>query len=439
MHYLSKSIWEGAHMFKAHGIQSWSRQLFDEPSCPVCLKYFHTMAKTKAHLYYSASCRTKLLSHNMRCPPSAGAGSSTDRGREHVHDFLLPPLKGHGPHLPCPRRREHVPVDDCLHLKLVDLVADRAPLATFRAALQAHAEDHPTSWTTWRLTILFFIDNFAEDDVLLFDYDIADLFTVLRGVASAESWPFLQLLPAARPTSTFRSIDECHAWCDNAMLEAPNLQPVPRQFGRHRYILHAFSGRRRFGDLQFFLERIAQTKQTYVVHVISFDIIVNSTWGDISKDHVRQFWLAAIREQWVLAFLGGPPCETWSRVRAVGHDSIRMSGFTPRVLPDRQALWGYESVAVRELLQLLTGNCLLGFSLEAMLAIALANGFGVLEHPAEPDDLPDAASIWRLQLMQLLLELPGVSRSQGMLGAPTPKPTDFLLVNLEDMPQPHSH
>ena len=98
---------EGAHMFKVHAIQSWSRQLFDEPSCPACLKYFHTMAKTKAHLYYSASCRSRLLSHNMNCPPSAGAGSSMDRDREHVHDFLLPPLKGQGPHLPCPRRREY--------------------------------------------------------------------------------------------------------------------------------------------------------------------------------------------------------------------------------------------------------------------------------------------------------------------------------------------
>ena len=71
-----------------------------------------------------------------------------------------------------------------------------------------------------------------------------------------------------------------------------------------------------------------------------------------------------------------------------------------------------------------------------MFAIALANGFGVLEHPAEPEDLPDAASIWRLPLLHLILELPGVSKcrfAQGMLGAPTPKPTDFLLVNLEDM------
>ena len=69
-----------------------------------------------------------------------------------------------------------------------------------------------------------------------------------------------------------------------------------------------------------------------------------------------------------------------------------MSSFKPRVVRNLTFLWRFESVAVRELQQLLTGNCLLGFSIEAMFELALINGFGVLEHPAEPDDLPNAAS-----------------------------------------------
>ena len=143
----------------------------------------------------------------------------------------------------------YVPIDDSLHLKLVDLVADRTPIADFGEALQVHVEQHPTSWTMWRQTILFFIDTFAEDDAILFDYDTNELFKALRALASVDSWDFLQTLPAARPHSNFRSIDECHEWCDLALQTASQLQPVPRQFGRHRYILHAFSGRRRLGDL----------------------------------------------------------------------------------------------------------------------------------------------------------------------------------------------
>ena len=219
---------EGAHMFKVHGIHAWSRRLFNEPSCPACLKYFHTMAKTKAHLYYSATCRTRLLSHNMQCPPSAGTGSAEDREREHVHDFLLPPQQGHGPHLPCPRQREHIPIDDGLHLKLVDLIAEQTDLSDLPATLQAHADQHPISWTLWRSTILFFIETLAEEDAILFEYDITALSGALNRLASADSWPFLQNCADPRRGTSFRSIDECHAWCDHVLLDAAALQPCPK-------------------------------------------------------------------------------------------------------------------------------------------------------------------------------------------------------------------
>jgi hypothetical protein len=97
-------------------------------------------------------------------------------------------------------------------------------------------------------------------------------------------------------------------------------------------------------------------------------------------------------------------------------------------------LWGFESVSVRELTQLLIGNCLLGFSFAAMIELSATGGFGLLEHPAEPDDLPTAASIWRLPLLRLILQLPGMQKcrlAQGLMGAPTPKPTDLLTLNMD--------
>ncbi|CAL1168175.1 unnamed protein product, partial [Cladocopium goreaui] len=108
----------------------------------------------------------------------------------------------------------------------------------------------------------------------------------------------------------------------------------------------------------------------------------------------------------------------------------------PRVIRDCEHLWGYESVGLTELQQLLVGNTLLGFSMEAMTEIAGVEGMGILEHPAEPDDLPSAASIWRLPLMQWMLGLPGATRlrfSQGLMGAPSPKPTDLLLINMDHL------
>jgi len=66
----------------------------------------------------------------------------------------------------------------------------------------------------------------------------------------------------------------------------------------------------------------------------------------------------------------------------------------------------------------------------------IVGGFGIVEHPAEPDE-EDAASIWRLPIVQALLVAPGVQKrrlSQGLFGAISPKPTDLLTVNLPDLP-----
>ena len=69
------------------------------------------------------------------------------------------------------------------------------------------------------------------------------------------------------------------------------------------------------------------------------------------------------------------------------------------------------------------------------MELALSDGFAVLEHPAEPAQ-PEAASIWRLPFMQVLLAMPHVQQlrfAQGLLGAPSPKPTHLLVVNLPEL------
>ena len=423
---------EGAHMFRVHGLKAWSRQWFDEPTCPACLRFFHTMAKTKAHLYYSPRCRAQLVSRNMQCGAMAGTGSLEDKAREAQHDFLLPPSQCQGPMPQTQRAREPVLIDDGLHLQIVELIDARTPVAHLREALCTYVNEHPISWTMWKSTLLFFMDTFGEEDAQFFQYDKTQLSAALGALLDPQQWPFLQQSRQSQEHQHFRTIAMCHEHCHQLLQQVSNDARVPRSFGRHRYVLHSFSGRRRLGDLQYFLEKAISRKQSYVLHVISLDIVVNSTWGNISKEHTREYWLNAIRARWVLAFLGGPPCESWSRARAVGHEAI--GHFKPRVLRDMEFLWGFESVSVRELTQLLIGNCLLGFSFAAMIELAATGGFGLLEHPAEPDDLPTAASIWRLPLLRLILQLPGMQKcrlAQGLMGAPTPKPTDLLTLNMD--------
>ena len=138
---------------------------------------------------------------------------------------------------------------------------------------------------------------------------------------------------------------------------------------------------------------------------------------------------------WILEFLAGPPCETWSRARAVRCDLEDRSG--PRVIRKAEDLWGLVHLRLRELEQIDVGNLLLCFSAEAFLRLASTGGFGVVEHPREPDE-PHFASIWKLPLFQMLRLLPGVelhSLSQGYLGAPSCKPTSLLCLNFPHISQ----
>ena len=82
--------------------------------------------------------------------------------------------------------------------------------------------------------------------------------------------------------------------------------------------------------------------------------------------------------------------------------------------------------------QIHDGHILLGFSLHAMMLLAMADGLGILEHPGEPAE-ESAASIWRLPLVQLLLRLPGFALrecAQGLFGAVSTKRTGLLTLHL---------
>ena len=59
-----------------------------------------------------------------------------------------------------------------------------------------------------------------------------------------------------------------------------------------------------------------------------------------------------------------------------------------------------------------------------------------MEHPAQPE-APDAPSVWRLPVVQVLARLPGMVKwrlAQGLLGASSPKPTELLVLNMPTLP-----
>eukprot|EP00435_Cladocopium_sp_Y103_P074222 s126_g47.t1 len=429
---------EAAHMHKVHGEVSNLRQLFDQPTCGSCLKHFHTMAKLKAHLYYSRTCRDRLRSSNMQCGVEPGTGSDIDQARALRHDRYLPPLPGQGPHLPAPRPRAFVDINHAIYDLLIQTVSEFTDIVQFEAILRRGVEQTPISWSSLRRTLQFFIDALEDEDATFFGFDLTQMRSLIHSLRQPEAWPFLKcpLVEAVHLPAVTTLERHCGVLQQHIGAEPPVL--LPRSFGAHRILLHAYSGRRRVGDLQFYLEKMP-TLPGVVLHIVSMDIVIHAKDGDATDPATRAFWLGAIRSRFVIAFVSGPPCETWSRARAVQLEPENQmdgpvefpSAKGPRVLRDVDHAWGYEAVRLRELIQLIVGNELLGFSLLAIVEISLADAHGILEHPAEAADLPGAASIWRLPLMDTILSMPNAKKiAQGLMGARTTKPTSLLTINL---------
>ena len=75
-------------------------------------------------------------------------------------------------------------------------------------------------------------------------------------------------------------------------------------------VLHAFAGRRRLGDYQWFLEDLMKHAEGVYLTVVSLDLVIDERYGDLSDRETQEFWLHGIRQGWVHSFLGGPPCAT---------------------------------------------------------------------------------------------------------------------------------
>ncbi|CAL1169385.1 unnamed protein product [Cladocopium goreaui] len=211
----------------------------------------------------------------------------------------------------------------------------------------------------------------------------------------------------------------------------------PQSFGTHRYILHAFSGRRRQGDFQFFLDSLIGDRPGIVVHTLSVDIILDERWGNVADPEVQSFWCHAVRQKWVLGFLGGPPCETWSRAREHALDDPKGRNTGPRVVRTGHCPWGLSSLSLREIRQVFMGNQLMLFSITIMVELYFTGGCGAMEHPAAPKK-EESATIWRTPLLELLLSFEAfqlVEFMQGLLGAITAKPTMILALRLPCLAQ----
>ena len=420
---------EGAHMFRKHGIISDIRYLFDHTRCEVCMKEYFTFSKLHNHLRHSHRCRVSLQNRPYRTTPQEGHGSQVNSRMEHQHDGLLPPLISQGPCQVPIRLRAVEDFDVDLYSECTEQLMIDGSLEDKLHRICAVAGARAIAWTRFQQTLRCMKENVTGPDLEAFGLCLRDFETLIDTLVDSATWPWFQHVRSEYQQDS--SLADLEWQCDNATLgSSAGSSEAPRSFGTHRFILHAFSGRRRQGDFQFFLEAITTAHPGIVIHTLSVDIILDSKWGDVSKEHVQNFWLSAAQQGWVVAFLGGPPCETWSRAR---EQSLRHgSKYGPRVLRSAQTPWGFASLALREVRQILVGNQLMLFCLRMMTVLYVMGGCGALEHPARPPKAT-SASIWNTPILNLLLQLPGFSLwefAQGLLGAVSAKPTMILSLNL---------
>eukprot|EP00438_Fugacium_kawagutii_P002555 Skav219501 [mRNA] locus=scaffold937:332940:334607:+ [translate_table: standard] len=429
---------EGAHMFKVHGRVAEERQLFQSTQCPVCLKEFYSNDRIQRHLRSSTQCKQRLHQDGIRYEPLPGIGASVTQQMKDLHDGLKPTMQAAGPAMRPPGQHQTRPprattiVTDLCATTLMAWQESGEDLSALGSRLRNNIQQLPISWTDLVTGMNTFVHGLNDEDAAAVELTVAQITDACLESIHPDQWDFL----SDEFTQTSERAVSIEDWEDRFCKAAPALALLPlqpaRPVGRHRFLLHAFSGRRRRGDVEHFMGAMPPREGVYI-HVVSVDVILDPQWGDVSLETTRHFWLQAASQGLVLAFLGGPPCETWSkaRARALASDARR----APRVIRSAVDLWGYKSTSIKESLQLLLGNLLLCFSILMMGRLAATQGCGLVEHPAEPEEA-DMASIWKLDIVKALLTMPGQQRvrvCQGFYGAPSAKPTDLWALNLPSL------
>ena len=427
---------EGAHMNRTHGQFHPVRTLIDGLQCSVCLKEFFTHGKLQAHLIRASRCRQQLVGRNFCFDPLPGLGSTQVTSQHDAWDGRLPPLQAEGPSLApvAPRDFDAVrnPLFETLALHIVEVT--ESTFHELEATVRAEIERCPISWTKCQATLTGLIESLQAKEMEQAPELIERIKTCLSTLSTPFAWPFLP--QGHRPVRGSRELAQIEKEFDSAALDFTSSQIIPRPCTKERVFLHVFSGRRREGDLQFYMEKLFDQMDMdgATLCVVSLDLVIDKQWGNVRNPATQAFWLHGAQSGWVCGALCGPPCETWSQARFADLDEASERGHRhgPRPLRDIMELWGFSSLSIREALQVATGNELLLFSLELLFTLASVQGFGVLEHPQEPED-ERRPSIWRLALTRLLLRLPNVESidlAQGLLGAWSPKPTRLLALNL---------
>jgi len=198
------------------------------------------------------------------------------------------------------------------------------------------------------------------------------------------------------------------------------------------YILHLFSGQRREGDIQYWIEHQLNKPlmRAHCVVVLSIDIVNDPIMGDLTRQDTLALWVRLYREGLALGLIAGPPCETWTVARFMA--VVGMSN-PPPPLRSLDEIWGLKNLSRKHRQQVMIGNELLRATLVLCAEAHTSGAFAIVEHPDEPTWVPEAPSIWRSTFVQHFKQHLGadlVNFDQCATGADSKKPTCLMSINM---------
>ena len=375
------------HASKVHGYVRRSKYFIDSDVCHACLRKYHALARALVHLDHNPGCTAQLDACFGPMDEETVAVSS-DQLREHAASYKVagwqatkafyPVVRVLGPHLP--------------------------PIGS------SEALEMRGKWDARR--------------------DAGCRFQSLQGYAVG---PVSELPcprdPPAPPTSSF--VMNTYGGAVVGQLGCAQdygLSFLCAQVNvRSLFFVHFFSGYRRRGDLQHWLEDEI-VGEGYRIYCVSVDICLCKDNFDLTDAQSLGFWIGKAKQGYVIGGGGGPPCETMSAARFNGPPG-------PPPVRSGENFWGLPGNRRRYNIQVDIGSRLLRFLLSFLMEMAIMGLCGFLEHPAFPVWLKghDPPSVWAVPFVKALSKLGCVRIStidQCTFGCVAMKPTTFLLVRL---------
>ena len=464
----SKSV----HMYKVHHQHAEVRAYMDSTTCGACLKDFHTIQKLRQHLQHRPERCLRTL-QTLWHPFDATVLKDFKPPLEVKHAHRLPALQCFGPLLP-PRAVWQQAKPDKVFPPLFltqdteGLQAEDEPIASgvqdveapiqqpdmddnlvsdlIAMAINASSPFVPPEWDLLTVgafqALVAFGDHLHEDLCSQLDPQVhIELHWWLEGLLAQHfqqqrkpSMPLPQHAQLVPRSEVQESRDEQKLWHrDRSRCVVGIPTPLCREPGpaqKQRFVLYAYSGHRREGDVVEWTQHFNHLFD-YNVVMVTVDVVYEADLCDLRNEESKSLWLRAIQDGRFIAIIGAPPCETWSAARL---RAILYGDGGPPPLRSLDQPWGLETNTWRQQKQILVANDLLQIWLRMMVAATVTATAFIMEHPAPSRYIADAPSVWKLAETHWLSLIPSAKQHlvyQGFFGAKSAKPTVFFVSQLD--------